>query len=134
MSVFKRLNHKQYQEHRQRYKLFWVKEETVTTLECVSKYDQDLYYESWLYPSRMSHYLFEELERNRISDKEYAEMVAKAEEAKKQPPISDRLEKAISEVIAEGKSVTYDLAQDVSVTDTVGTSQVADVVIEKLGK
>ena len=44
---------------------------------------------------------------------------------------ADRLEKAIAGVIAEGKNVTYDLNPD---TQTVGTSQVADAVIEKLEK
>jgi len=43
-----------------------------------------------------------------------------------------RLERAIAEVIAEGKNVTYDMTLDN--TQAVGTSQVADAVIEKLGK
>ena len=45
---------------------------------------------------------------------------------------ADSLERAIAEVIAEGKSVTYDMKLDD--TQAVGTSQVADAVIEKLGK
>jgi isocitrate dehydrogenase (NAD+) len=43
---------------------------------------------------------------------------------------ADRLEDAIAEVIAEGKSVTYDLKLDPATA--VGTSQVADAVISKL--
>ena len=43
---------------------------------------------------------------------------------------ADKLESAIAEVIAEGKNVTYDLKLD-PVT-AVGTSQVANAVIEKL--
>jgi isocitrate dehydrogenase (NAD+) len=43
---------------------------------------------------------------------------------------ADRLESAIAEVIAEGKKVTYDLKLDPATA--VGTSQVADAVIEKL--
>ncbi len=43
---------------------------------------------------------------------------------------ADRLESVIAEVIAEGKNVTYDLKLDP--TAAVGTSQVADAVIEKL--
>ncbi|HUV56364.1 MAG TPA: isocitrate/isopropylmalate dehydrogenase family protein [Dehalococcoidales bacterium] len=43
---------------------------------------------------------------------------------------ADRLERAITEVIVEGKSVTYDL----NPKSPVGTSQVADAVIEKLEK
>ncbi len=43
-----------------------------------------------------------------------------------------RLEKAIADVIAEGKNVTYDLKPDVPDARVVGTSQVADAVIEKL--
>jgi len=45
---------------------------------------------------------------------------------------ADRLEKAIAGIIAEGKSVTYDLKLNVSNARVVGTSQVADAVIEKL--
>jgi len=41
---------------------------------------------------------------------------------------AERLEKAIAEVIAEGKNVTYDLNPG----NPVGTSQVADAVIESL--
>jgi isocitrate dehydrogenase (NAD+) len=44
---------------------------------------------------------------------------------------ADRLEKAIAEVIAEGKSITYDLKPEAP-DSAVGTSQVADTVIRKL--
>jgi len=43
---------------------------------------------------------------------------------------ADKLEKAVAEVIAEGKNVTYDLKPEAPQT-AVGTSQVADAVIEK---
>jgi len=43
---------------------------------------------------------------------------------------ADKMEGAIAEVIAEGKNVTYDLKLDPATA--VGTSQVADAVIEKL--
>jgi len=43
-----------------------------------------------------------------------------------------RLEDAIAEVIAEGKNVTYDLKLNRDDATAVGTSQVADAVIEKL--
>ena len=43
---------------------------------------------------------------------------------------ADKLEKAVADVIADGKSVTYDIMPDR--TSGVGTSQVADAVIEKL--
>jgi isocitrate dehydrogenase (NAD+) len=43
---------------------------------------------------------------------------------------ADKMERAIAEVIAEGKNVTYDLKVDPATA--VGTSQVADAVIEKL--
>ncbi len=43
---------------------------------------------------------------------------------------ADRLEKAIADVIAEGRSLTYDMKTDT--TSAIGTSQVADAVIEKL--
>jgi len=47
---------------------------------------------------------------------------------------ADRLEKAIADVIAEGKQVTYDLKLGEEDARVVGTSQVADAVIEKLKK
>jgi isocitrate dehydrogenase (NAD+) len=43
-----------------------------------------------------------------------------------------RLEKAISEVIAEGKYVTYDLKADRNDPSAVGTSQMADAIIARL--
>lgn len=45
---------------------------------------------------------------------------------------ANRLESAIAEVIAEGKSVTYDVKADPDDPTAVGTSQVADAVIAKL--
>ena len=45
----------------------------------------------------------------------------------------DRLEAAIAGVIAEGRSVTYDMKPTRDDPTAVGTSQVADAVIEKLG-
>jgi isocitrate dehydrogenase (NAD+) len=46
---------------------------------------------------------------------------------------ADRLEQAIAEVIAQGKSVTYDMKPSRDDPTAVGTSEVADAVIEKLG-
>lgn len=45
---------------------------------------------------------------------------------------ADRLERALADVIREGKSVTYDMKPDRNDPTAVGTSQVADAVIEKL--
>jgi isocitrate dehydrogenase (NAD+) len=45
---------------------------------------------------------------------------------------ADRLEQAIADVIAEGKRVTYDLKSEGAGGRAVGTSQVADAVIERL--
>ncbi|RAQ95176.1 isocitrate/isopropylmalate dehydrogenase family protein [Thermogemmatispora tikiterensis] len=45
---------------------------------------------------------------------------------------ANRLERAIAQVIAEGKNVTYDLKPRPDDPTAVGTSQVADAVIEKL--
>ncbi|MEW6058557.1 MAG: isocitrate/isopropylmalate family dehydrogenase [Actinomycetota bacterium] len=45
---------------------------------------------------------------------------------------ADRLEAAIAAVIAEGRSVTYDMKPTREDPTAVGTSQVADAVIEKL--
>jgi isocitrate dehydrogenase (NAD+) len=50
----------------------------------------------------------------------------------KETKAADRLEKAIAEVITEGKNVTYDMKPGGA--QAVGTSQVADAVIEKLQK
>ena len=47
---------------------------------------------------------------------------------------ADRLEGAIARVIAEGKNVTYDMKPGASDAEAVGTSQVADAVIEQLEK
>jgi isocitrate dehydrogenase (NAD+) len=44
-----------------------------------------------------------------------------------------RLESAIAEVIREGKSVTYDMKPTRDDPTAVGTSQVADAIIDKLG-
>jgi isocitrate dehydrogenase (NAD+) len=45
---------------------------------------------------------------------------------------ADKLEAALAAVIAEGKSVTYDMKPDRDDPSAVGTSQVADAVIEKM--
>lgn len=45
---------------------------------------------------------------------------------------ADRLEQAIAAVIREGKSVTYDMKPHRDDPTAVGTSQVADAIIEKL--
>jgi isocitrate dehydrogenase (NAD+) len=45
---------------------------------------------------------------------------------------AERLENAIAEVIKEGKQVTYDMKHSPNDPTAVGTSQVADAVIEKL--
>lgn len=45
---------------------------------------------------------------------------------------ADRLERAVAEVIAEGKDVTYDLKPDRNDPTAVGTSQMADAIIAKL--
>ena len=45
---------------------------------------------------------------------------------------ADRLEKALADVIAEGKAVTYDMKPTRDDPSAVGTSQVADAVIRKL--
>ena len=45
---------------------------------------------------------------------------------------ADRLEKAIAGVIEEGKFVTYDMKPTRDDPSAVGTSEVADAVIDKL--
>ncbi|MEA2497947.1 MAG: isocitrate dehydrogenase, partial [Actinomycetota bacterium] len=49
-----------------------------------------------------------------------------------EPGAADRLEKAISSVIAEGKYVTYDMKPSRDDPTAVGTAEVADGIIEKL--
>jgi isocitrate dehydrogenase (NAD+) len=45
---------------------------------------------------------------------------------------ADRMENALAAVIAEGKSVTYDMKPSPDDPTAVGTSQVADAIIEKM--
>lgn len=45
---------------------------------------------------------------------------------------ADRLEKAVADVIAEGKSVTYDLKPDRNDPTAVGTREMADAICKKL--
>jgi isocitrate dehydrogenase (NAD+) len=47
---------------------------------------------------------------------------------------ADRLEKAVATVIAEGKEVTYDMKPNRDDPTAVGTSQMADAIIEKIKK
>jgi len=47
---------------------------------------------------------------------------------------ADRLERALAEVIAEGRDVTYDMKADRDDPTAVGTSQVADAVVARLGR
>jgi len=46
---------------------------------------------------------------------------------------ADKLENAVAAVIAEGKSVTYDMKPHRDDPTAVGTSQMADAIIEKMG-
>jgi len=50
----------------------------------------------------------------------------------KEEEAADKLESAVKEVIAEGKSVTYDLKEDRNDPTAVGTSQMADAIIAKI--
>lgn len=45
---------------------------------------------------------------------------------------ADRLERAVAAVIAEGKYVTYDMKENRDDPTAVGTSQMADAIVEKL--
>lgn len=45
---------------------------------------------------------------------------------------ADRLERAIADVIREGKNVTYDMKPSRDDPTAVGTSEVADAIVEKL--
>ena len=45
---------------------------------------------------------------------------------------ADRLEKAVADVIAEGKSVTYDLKPHRDDPTAVGTQEMADAICERL--
>jgi len=47
---------------------------------------------------------------------------------------ADKLEAAVAAVIAEGKSVTYDMKPDRDDSTAVGTSQMADAIIKKIKK
>jgi isocitrate dehydrogenase (NAD+) len=49
-----------------------------------------------------------------------------------EPGAAARLETAVAAVIAEGKSLTYDMKPTRDDPTAVGTSEVADAIIEKL--
>jgi isocitrate dehydrogenase (NAD+) len=46
---------------------------------------------------------------------------------------ADRLERAVAGVIAEGRYVTYDMKSDRDDPTAVGTSEMADAIIARLG-
>jgi isocitrate dehydrogenase (NAD+) len=46
---------------------------------------------------------------------------------------ADRLEQALAEVISEGERVTYDMKPTRDDPTAVGTSEVADAIIDKMG-
>ncbi len=50
----------------------------------------------------------------------------------KEAEAADRMEGAIADVIREGESVTYDMKPHRDDPTAVGTSEVADAIIEKL--
>ena len=50
----------------------------------------------------------------------------------KETAAADRLERAVSETIAEGKHVTYDMKPDRNDPSAVGTSQMADAIIARM--
>ena len=50
-----------------------------------------------------------------------------------EPGAAARLETAVAAVIAEGKSLTYDMKPTRDDPTAVGTSEVADAIIDKLG-
>jgi isocitrate dehydrogenase (NAD+) len=50
----------------------------------------------------------------------------------KEEEAADKLEKAVSEVLKEGKSVTYDLKPNRDDPSAVGTQEMADAIIKKL--
>ncbi|MGZ4257462.1 MAG: isocitrate/isopropylmalate family dehydrogenase, partial [Gaiellaceae bacterium] len=50
-----------------------------------------------------------------------------------EPEAADRLESAIADVIREGKNVTYDMKPARDDPTAVGTSEVADAIIDTMG-
>jgi isocitrate dehydrogenase (NAD+) len=50
-----------------------------------------------------------------------------------EPGAADRLESALADVIREGRSVTYDMKPARDDPSAVGTSEVADAIIDKMG-
>jgi isocitrate dehydrogenase (NAD+) len=52
----------------------------------------------------------------------------------REPEAAQRLEEAIAAVIAEGRNVTYDMKPNRGDPTAVGTSEVADAIIEKLSQ
>jgi len=52
----------------------------------------------------------------------------------KEEAAAEKLEQAVKQVIAEGKSVTYDLKEDPLDTTAVGTAEMAEAIIKKIKK
>jgi isocitrate dehydrogenase (NAD+) len=50
----------------------------------------------------------------------------------KEDRLANRLENAVKEILAEGKSVTYDLKPTPNDPTAVGTQEMADAIIKKL--
>ena len=48
--------------------------------------------------------------------------------------LADKLEKAVSAVILEGKDVTYDMKPDRNDPTAVGTAEMADAIIRKMNE
>ncbi len=49
-------------------------------------------------------------------------------------PEADKLENAVAAVVAEGRNVTYDMKEDRNDPTAVGTSEMADAIIERIRK
>ena len=52
----------------------------------------------------------------------------------KEKEAAKKLEKAVADVIKEGKDVTYDLKPSRDDPTAVGTSEMADAIINKMGE
>ena len=70
--------------------------------------------------------------RRGLVERAEAEALAHEKARLDEAAAAERLERAIAEVIAEGKSVTYDMKPTRDDPTAVGTSEVADAIIEKL--
>ena len=96
--IFRRYSHEEYQKHRSKHMIVWTKEETIASLDCVSQsnVDHKWHHEVWLYPRPPTHFLYEQLEFEEITEEGYKSML-QAVYAILKPSVEEQLKDASEE-------------------------------------